>query len=165
MRDIEKIPLISTARMKIFPLNEEEMQKMIDAESDIEMKKAYSEMLDGCRKQPEQWVWYAIWVMQLTDGSNRIAGDLCFKGLSQKGCVEIGYGVQPEYEGRGLMTEAVIAMVRWALQQAGVCCVEAETEADNYASQRVLQKAGFIPNGVMGEEGPRFVWKGIDGAE
>ena len=31
------------------------------------------------------------------------------------------------------------------------------TEADNLASQRVLEKAGFVPSGEYGEEGPRFV--------
>jgi len=31
------------------------------------------------------------------------------------------------------------------------------TDPDNKASQRVLAKAGFIANGVMGLEGPRFV--------
>ena len=33
---------------------------------------------------------------------------------------------------------------------------EAETLADNRASQRVLEKLGFRPNGKVGEEGPRW---------
>lgn len=36
----------------------------------------------------------------------------------------------------------------------------AETEPGNIASQRVLEKAGFIPTETNGEEGPRFVWNG-----
>jgi hypothetical protein len=39
----------------------------------------------------------------------------------------------------------------------GVLRVEAETEPDNTASQRVLAKCGFVPNGIIGEEGPRYV--------
>jgi len=53
--------------------------------------------------------------------------------------------------------EAVKAAVDWALMQDGVLRVEAETEPDNTASQRVLAKCGFVPNGIMGEEGPRYV--------
>ena len=34
--------------------------------------------------------------------------------------------------------------------------LEAETYAKNAASQRVLEKCGFRPNGTFGEEGPRF---------
>jgi RimJ/RimL family protein N-acetyltransferase len=32
--------------------------------------------------------------------------------------------------------------------------IDAETESNNKASHRVLEKAGFHLNGVMGEEGP-----------
>ena len=44
----------------------------------------------------------------------------------------------------------------WALKQPDVIRVEAETEPDNLASQRVLEKCGFLPSGTVGEEGPRF---------
>ena len=33
---------------------------------------------------------------------------------------------------------------------------KAETDPDNVASQKVLNKCGFEPNGKIGEEGPRF---------
>ena len=34
-----------------------------------------------------------------------------------------------------------------------------QAEESNLASIRVLKKCNFIPNGEMGEEGIRFVWK------
>lgn len=84
-----------------------------------------------------------------------VVGDLSFKGLHD-GMVEIGYGMKKEYEGQGYMTEAVTAMAEWASNQPGVTRVEAETDPDNIASKKVLQKAGFRENGVMGKEGPRY---------
>jgi len=80
-------------------------------------------------------------------------------GLNDKGTVEIGYGINPGYEGKGLMTEAVTAVVNWAAEQPGVLSIEAETEPNNIASQRVLEKAGFIRSGISGAEGPRYIWK------
>ena len=56
------------------------------------------------------------------------------------------------------MTEAVSAVVPWAAAQNGVRRIEAETEESNAASKRVLEKAGFVPTGRMGDEGPRYVW-------
>ena len=103
-----------------------------------------------------RWVWYAIWMIELKNGTH--IGELCFKGLGADGMVEIGYGVSEEYEGKGYATEAVSAVVRWAIDQPGVARIEAETEAENIASQRVLEKCGFIATGSIGEEGPRFVW-------
>ena len=123
------------------------------------MKLFHSKMLDGCKQNPEQRIWHAVWNMQLDDGTGRIVGDLSFKGLNSNGMVEIGYGIKKEYEGQGYMTEAVTAMVEWANQQIGVIYIEAETEPDNKASQRVLEKTGFHLNGIMGVEGPRYVFK------
>lgn len=47
-------------------------------------------------------------------------------------------------------------MIRWAFAQQDVDFVEAETDPDNRASQRILEKCGFVPNGKTGEEGPPF---------
>ena len=147
---------IKTERLTIYPFSELEMEDLIALEVDEGMKQAYSEMLVGCKQHPKQRIWYTIWNMQLNDGTNRSVGDLAFKGLDSNGLVEIGYGIKSEYEGQGYMTEAVTAMASWASEQPGVNIVEAETEDDNKASQRVLEKAGFQLNGIMGVEGPRY---------
>jgi len=78
-------------------------------------------------------------------------------GPAKDRAVEIGYGILPSYEGNGYMTEAVQGMIRWAFAQQDVNFVEAETDPDNRASQRILEKCGFVPNGKTGEEGSRFV--------
>ncbi len=132
------------------------MERLIDGQASDEMKKAYTEMLEGCLKHPEQWVWRAVWMIECKDGTH--IGDLSFKGIDAHGAVEIGYGILREFEGRGYATEAVSAIVQWAAEQPGVTRVEAETEAGNSASQRVLEKCGFAPDGQIGAEGPRYVW-------
>ena len=35
--------------------------------------------------------------------------------------------------------------------------VEAETDINNAASQKVLEKCGFKATGTIGEEGPRYI--------
>ncbi|MBO4916222.1 MAG: GNAT family N-acetyltransferase [Oscillospiraceae bacterium] len=147
--------MLETERLNLHIASREEMERFIAAQSDEVMIKAYREMLQGCLDHPEQWAWYAIWMIETKDGTH--VGDLCFKGLGDDGSVEIGYGISDEYQRRGYATEAVSAAVRWAQEQTGVERVEAEAEADNLASLRVLEKCGFVPTGAMGEEGPRFV--------
>ena len=146
--------MIKTNRLRIYPASREQMEAFIAAETDAELKKAYTEMLEGCLHHPDQRQWYAMWMIELADGTH--IGDLCFKGLCANGATEIGYGILEEYQGQGYATEAVGAAVSWALQQPGVTRVEAETEPDNRASRRVLEKCGFVPSGTIGEEGPRF---------
>lgn len=150
--------MVKTRRMTIRIASDGQMRELIEKETDPELKKAYGEMLALCIANPNQRQWYAAWFLELQDGER--VGDLCFKGLSPDGMVEIGYGLLPEYWGNGYATEAVKAMVDWALRQPGVQRIEAETEREKRASRRVLEKSGFFPTGEKGEEGPRFVWLG-----
>ena len=143
-----------TERLHIYPASRERMELIIASEKDEELRRAYAQMLDGCLRHPDQWDWYAIWLIELKDGTH--IGDLSFKGLSDDGAAEIGYGIIEEYRAQGFASEAVSGMCRWAFRHPEVRSIEAETEAGNAASQRVLKKCGFRPNGIIGEEGPRF---------
>lgn len=152
MKEIE----IKTKRLSLRPMSDGEIETMMERMDSDELRTAYGEMLDGCKCDPENRIWYAPWKMVLKDNQESV-GDLCFMGPVKNHSVEIGYGVQPEYEGHGYTTEALQAMTQWAFKQKNVVFVEAETVPDNKASQRVLKKCGFVPDGIMGEEGPRFV--------
>ena len=149
--------MIETNRLKIYAAYREQMEAFIAAQSIDVLKAAYTEMLNGAVDHPDQWEWYAIWMIELKDGTH--IGELCFKGLSEEGNAEIGYGIAENYQGCGYATEAVSALVNWAFEQPGATCITAETEASNIASQRVLQKSGFIPTGEIGEEGPLYIRK------
>lgn len=59
----------------------------------------------------------------------------------------IGYSMLPAFRGRGTATRAVRLVGRWALE-IGVRRLVAGTAPDNVASQRVLEKAGFVREGV-----------------
>ena len=151
---------VETERMYLYPLSDEEMRLVIEKESDPEMKQAYTEMLEGSLSNPDNRIWYAVWNMELKNAPGTIVGDFCFKGLGNDGVVEIGYGLKEKYRHQGYMTEAVKTITEWALSRDGVYAVEAETDVNNIASQQVLMRAGFVKNGKIGEEGPRFVYGG-----
>ena len=146
--------MMGTERLRLYPATRQQMEACIAAETDGELKKAYAEMLAGCQQHPAQWDWYAMWMIERPDGTH--VGDLCFKGPAADGAAEIGYGILDAFQGQGYATEAVRAALDWAFQDPAVSAVEAEAEADNKASQRVLEKCGFLPTGKIGEEGPRF---------
>ena len=149
----EEFDMIKNERIRIYPASQEQMEKCIDSETDEELKKAYSEMLEGCLAHPEEWDWYAMWMIEKMDGTH--IGDLCFKGIGADHNPEIGYGILDEFQGQGYATEAVKLALKWAFDNTGVVAVEAESDPDNAASQRVLEKCGFLATGEIGEEGPR----------
>jgi [ribosomal protein S5]-alanine N-acetyltransferase len=89
--------------------------------------------------------WLSL-IVEPTEGV--LVGDIGFKGLPDAGgAVEVGYGIIPSHRGRGYATEALRAIVVWAFAQPAVLSVVAECLPDNAASIRVLQSAGFLPEG------------------
>lgn len=153
---MKKDPVIKTKRLLITPLSDEQLEERINSATDESLKGAYREMLDGCIADPEHRLWYTAWDIRLKSDNTSI-GDLGFKGPQKNAAVEIGYGLDESQWGNGYATEAARAAIDWAFSQTGVYFVEAETDPDNAASQRVLEKLGFSADGTFGEEGPRFV--------
>ena len=93
----------------------------------------------------EHYLLDTFWLLIERTGGE-VVGSACFKGPpNADGEIEIGYGLEPGWEKQGYMTEAVRALCAWARQQPGVRHVMAETDPDNLASQRVLQRSGFSP--------------------
>jgi RimJ/RimL family protein N-acetyltransferase len=59
----------------------------------------------------------------------------------------LGFWLGEPYWGRGLMSEAVAALVRFSFERLRAPQLEAHHLADNIASGRVLEKNGFIETG------------------
>lgn len=64
---------------------------------------------------------------------------------------EIGYELAPEQWGRGIMTEAIGAVLQWGFTTMGLHRVEAQIHPANIGSQRVLEKLGFVQEGYFRE--------------
>ena len=63
----------------------------------------------------------------------------------------LGYGYLPARPawGRGLMVEALTAVVAWGLSQPGVWRVGDVCDVDNLASARVMEKAGLAREALL----------------
>jgi ribosomal-protein-alanine N-acetyltransferase len=57
---------------------------------------------------------------------------------------EIGYMLLPEYNGKGIITEAVNEVVNYGFNTLKLHSIEAIISPENLASEKVLQKNGFI---------------------
>jgi ribosomal-protein-alanine N-acetyltransferase len=94
-------------------------------------------------KSPDQ-----IWL--ITDASDGRA--LGMIGLQQsQNSVELGYVLGRAEWGKGYMTEAVIELSNLALAQPEIDRVFAICDVENAASARVLEKAGFELEGLLGK--------------
>lgn len=64
---------------------------------------------------------------------------------------ELGYDLLPDWWGKGLITEAAAAVLDFGFGTMGLHSVEANTDGENIASQRVLEKLGFVREGHLRE--------------
>jgi ribosomal-protein-alanine N-acetyltransferase len=83
--------------------------------------------------------------------TGRLAGGITLgnirHGVSQSG--HIGYWIGERYAGRGLMTDAVKVLTRFAFDTMRLHRIEAACIPDNNRSIRVLEKAGFEREGLL----------------
>jgi ribosomal-protein-alanine N-acetyltransferase len=77
----------------------------------------------------------------------------------EDGTAVLGYRVAQHVAGRGVATASVRELCQLAAAQHGLRTLRAETNHDNVASQKVLEKAGFVPVGPAspgGRPGTRY---------
>lgn len=148
---------IVSERLIIVSRSIEEMKMKYEQEKDAEMKQAYWEMYQMMLKIRGREELACDWKICLKDNDNTEIGGAGFKGLPDaEGKVEIGYGIDERFQNFGYATEAVETLTEWALEQQDICCVVAQADSENKASQRVLEKNGFARNG-NGCEGLLFI--------
>lgn len=90
--------------------------------------------------EPGGWVQLSV---EEREGG-RFVGDV---GLSpaedEPGVIKVGYSIAPSAQGRGYATEAVGALVAYALDALGAEIVRAYASAENAPSIRVAEKVGM----------------------
>ena len=57
---------------------------------------------------------------------------------------EIGYMILPQYNGQGIVTEAVKAVLQYGFDDLQMHSIEGVIDPDNIASEKVLLKNGFV---------------------
>jgi RimJ/RimL family protein N-acetyltransferase len=75
--------------------------------------------------------------------SGRLIGDLGVHFVEDGGQVEIGFTVAPAFQGRGLASEAVVALLDYLFGPLGKHRVFASVDPRNEPSRRLLQRVGM----------------------
>lgn len=104
---------------------------------------ARQRMEDLYRGQGERFQWIV-----LADGES--AGWVTLAVLSwEHALAEIGYALSTDFQGRGLMGEALALILPELFVAAGIERLEARCSVENFASQRLLERLGFTREGLL----------------
>ena len=92
---------------------------------------------------PENYVYHSFWFI-IRKEDKRVLGSIDYKNIPNKMKeVEIGYGLEKQFEHNGYMTEAVSAFCKMAFMDKKIETIIAETDVENIASYKVLERCGF----------------------
>jgi len=88
--------------------------------------------------------------MLVPHGGQTVVATVGFHTVSLlNGTAEVSYDVAPSHWGRGIATAACRAATVWAFEEAGWHRVQATTVLANLRSQRLLEKCGFVREGLV----------------
>lgn len=94
----------------------------------------------------------ASWCIVLRE-TGRVVGTIGYMNYSpENSTVEVGYSLSRERWGKGLMTEALDAVISETFRSLKVHRIEAMHFSDNPASGRVMEKCGMTHEGHMREK-------------
>jgi len=104
----------------------------------------------------ETWVkrWehqYPVINFAIVDSNNVVIGGIGLEFRADIYCKTplLGYWLAQPFWGKGIMSSAVALISHYAFNKLGAICITAYALSNNPASMRVLEKAGFIRQGVI----------------
>jgi ribosomal-protein-alanine N-acetyltransferase len=154
---LSKLPLaIETARLKLRPFTVDDVDDIWPAVSDPDFPKLMSWEAHKDKAETREWLDSASRVVS-SDEEVKWAIEYEGKAIGAIGLheitwqvrafrldrAELGYWLSPAYQRKGIMTEAVQAIVRFAFETIGLHKVVVTCMAENVASRRVIEKAAF----------------------
>jgi RimJ/RimL family protein N-acetyltransferase len=99
------------------------------------------------------------WIGYFVQLNEQIVGSCAFKGQPQEGKVEIAYGVFPAYQNQGIATQICKKLIDLAFETDPTVLVTARTLPEMNYSARLLEKNGFICQGIVIDPEDGEVWE------
>jgi len=153
--------ILSTARLTLRPLGPQDATPLFGMYSDAQFMRYWSFPV---MRRFEQAVDYVarrlqgsgadieiVWAIEL-DATREVIGICSLFNVEMASTrAEIGFGLQSAFWGNGYMNEAAHAVIDCAFDVLRLHRLEAETDPRNVASARVLERLGFVREGLLRE--------------
>jgi ribosomal-protein-alanine N-acetyltransferase len=153
--DTENLLLRRMHRKDIYDLFEmrkdPRMNEYVDAKLDegtAETKNYIDKMNNGI--DDNKWI---IWAIEHRE-SKKVIGSISIWNINKElKSAELGYGINPDYQGKGFMKEALLSAVEYGFDVMKLDVVEAYTEESNLKSIKLLEGCNFTQSDRVDEQG------------
>jgi len=158
------IPTLKTKRLTLRPLSLSDQAVMVDtimSDMDVMDWLPFSDAVSTSQGQREVALAYieefikpwdsrgfGVWAVCIRDSElGSLGGFIGYCGFIpeqiERAGPEITYAIKKSMWGKGLVTEALTACLKWIFIKPDVFCVHAVTDKENIASRRVMEKIGM----------------------
>ena len=160
-------PILETNRLRLRQLELQDAQELFRLRSDEAVMRWVDRPLarslnDAVKtiatiKEQQQQRQALFWAIT-TPEIGQMIGCICFVGIEHAHArAEIGYLLGTAHQGLGYMTEALNRIVDFGFVDLGLHKITASVSTYNQASLRVLQRNGFLHEGVFKQH---YFWNG-----
>jgi ribosomal-protein-alanine N-acetyltransferase len=152
------LPILETERLVFHPFNLDDAADYLALHSHPEVQR-YGSADGAAITEPEAHAairrfmadqarfGYSKWKACLKNGA--FVGRAGASPFPLTGEVELGYFLHPAFWGAGLASEAARGVAAWLFANTGLDHIIGFAHPENYASQRVLEKTGMRPLGML----------------
>jgi ribosomal-protein-alanine N-acetyltransferase len=163
MFNFHPFPILKTENLIMREIAPRDREDLFMARKDPRMHEFTDTVPDETREDTEkymekmakgvagnQWI---IWAIEHRN-SQKVIGSICIWNLDSEGqSGELGFGIIPDYQGRGLMQEALRKVVEYGLGTMNLAHLDAFTEEMNVRSRKLLEKCRFGETGRVDDPG------------
>ena len=151
--NLSPFPVLTTSRLKIRRLSFEDEKEIFAIRSDKEIAKYLDRPL--CENSTEagnfigkvnsgidknECVYWAVTIKE----DPKLIGTICLWNFSEdKFTAEIGFEILPEYQGKGIMSEALAAVIDYGFNTIYLKSIEGEVDPENMRSIKLMERHGF----------------------
>ncbi|MEQ2528394.1 GNAT family protein [Bacillaceae bacterium CLA-AA-H227] len=157
--EIDTFPVLETKRLILRKVTKEDAEDMLKYLSDEVVMKYYGlEPFKTIDDAMDEISWYLSlfenktgnrWGITLK-GKGAMIGSCGFHNkVSQHSRTEIGFELSREYWGEGIASEAIKAILQYGFEHMELNRIEALIEPPNLPSQKLVEKQGFVREGLL----------------
>ena len=166
-RTFTPFPILTTERLTLRQLVIDDEQEIFTLRSDSEINKYLDRQLSNTIADARNFINKVneninknvslYWAITLSD-RNILVGTICLYGFSDENdnC-EIGYELLTNFQGQGIMKEAVEKVIDYAFNTIKVQEIEAFLHRDNQSSINLLEKLSFRNSNKADETNPELI--------
>jgi len=149
-------PVLFTNRLVLNRIEDADVESIFSLRSDEEVARYVKRGPDHDIRQAYDFIRLARdryenksainWAIRKKENPELIGGICLWKISADRKTAEIGYDLKPLHHGKGIMSEAMVAVIEYGFSTLGMDNIEAFTSRYNEASKSLLLKHNFIPN-------------------